>query len=171
MIKYQGTSQHSKEVFLNPGEFYFADQASRIRTVLGSCVAITLWHPRLKIGGMCHYMLPSRHKKHQQTVLDGRYADEAMALFILAIQNHHTLPIDYVVKLFGGGDQFPGYCQNRPISLPERNSQIGRQLLKQHGFSINAEHLGGTGHRHIIFDVDSGEILINYVAKPLEYLS
>ncbi len=48
------------EVFLQPGELYFGDGRTRVRTLLGSCVAIAVWHPRLRIGGLCHYMLPSR---------------------------------------------------------------------------------------------------------------
>ena len=40
------------EIFLHPGEFYFGDRHTRIRTLLGSCVSIILWHPRLLIGGM-----------------------------------------------------------------------------------------------------------------------
>ena len=30
-----------------------------LRTILGSCVGICLYDPELKIGGMCHIMLPS----------------------------------------------------------------------------------------------------------------
>lgn len=47
------------EVVLKPGDFYFGGGATRISTLLGSCVSMTLWHPRRKIGGMCHYMLPA----------------------------------------------------------------------------------------------------------------
>jgi len=36
------------EIFLHQGEVYFGDRDTRIRTVLGSCVAITMWHPELK---------------------------------------------------------------------------------------------------------------------------
>src|SRR5439155_18563598 len=42
------------EIFLQPGEWYFGDADTRIRTLLGSCVAITMWHPRRCLGGMCH---------------------------------------------------------------------------------------------------------------------
>ncbi|MBL8511280.1 MAG: chemotaxis protein CheD, partial [Betaproteobacteria bacterium] len=48
------------DIFLQPGEFYFGDADTRIRTLLGSCVSITMWHPTRRIGGMCHYMLPTR---------------------------------------------------------------------------------------------------------------
>ena len=51
------------------------------RTLLGSCVSISLWHPRRKIGGMCHYMLPSRGGC-EASAPDGRYADEVIALML-----------------------------------------------------------------------------------------
>jgi chemotaxis protein CheD len=35
-------------------------RAFSIRTVLGSCVSITLWHPVKRVGGMCHFLLPTR---------------------------------------------------------------------------------------------------------------
>jgi Chemotaxis protein; stimulates methylation of MCP proteins len=48
------------EIFLQPGDWYFGDRDTRIRTLLGSCIAITIWHPRLLVGGMCHFLLPGR---------------------------------------------------------------------------------------------------------------
>lgn len=44
-------SRHAMEVFLLPGELWFDDDETRIRTILGPCVAVTLWHPARKIGG------------------------------------------------------------------------------------------------------------------------
>jgi len=48
------------EIFLGPGDLFFGDRDTRIRTLLGSCVAVTLWHPRAKLGGMCHFVVPTR---------------------------------------------------------------------------------------------------------------
>ena len=68
-----------REVFLQPGGFYFGGGRTRISTLLGSCISITLWHPARRIGGMCHFMLPTRGQP-AGAPLDGRYADEALAL-------------------------------------------------------------------------------------------
>jgi chemotaxis protein CheD len=152
------------EVFLQPGEFYFGDRETRIRTLLGSCVAITLWHPGLRIGGMCHYMLPMRHGNHRRTGLDGRYADDAIALFMRELENTGSRPADYEVKMFGGGDQFTVRAPVAPIHVSDGNIDVGRHLLKQNGFKVKAEHLGGTGHRNVIFDVWSGQAWIQHVA-------
>ncbi len=154
-----------KDIFLQPGEFYFGDRNTRIRTLLGSCVAITLWHPRLKIGGMCHYLLPIRRGLLQSSESAARYADDAIKLFMDELDQTRTWSRDYEVKMFGGGDQFPEHHNTGIERVHNSNVEIGRHLLTQYGFIINAEHLGGTGHRNIIFDVWSGQVWVQHVAK------
>lgn len=153
------------DIFLQPGEFYFGDKETRIRTLLGSCVAITLWNPRLQIGGMCHYLLPMRPDDDSTPDLDGRYADSVIALFMQELNKSGTFPADYEVKMFGGGNQFSNQEQKHAMAIPEKNIQAGRRLLKQHGFNITAEHLGGHGHRNVIFDIWSGQVWVKYVAN------
>ncbi|ANE57281.1 MULTISPECIES: chemotaxis protein CheD [Methylomonas] len=156
------------EIFLQPGELYFGDRETRIRTVLGSCVAITLWHPSLYIGGMCHFMLPGSRRRQRATQFDGRYADEALLMFMQELRKSNTSPKDYEVKMFGGGDQFPGQSKPDRISVPDSNVIAGRELLAHHGFKLKAEHLGGTGHRNVIFDLWSGHVWMRHVSKGLE---
>ncbi|WP_446812211.1 chemotaxis protein CheD (plasmid) [Methylomonas sp. 2BW1-5-20] len=160
------------DIFLQPGEFYFGDRETRIRTLLGSCVAITLWHPRLRIGGMCHYLLPMRRGKSERAEQpDGRYAEEAMILFLRELDLSASWPADYEVKMFGGGNQFPStilsVAQEKTslISVSDNNIHFGRGLLKRHGFRLIAEHLGGNGHRKLVFDVWSGHVWIQHFAK------
>ncbi len=70
------------EVVLKIGQFYFGSGRTKIRTLLGSCVSIAMWHPRLKIGGMCHYMLPHRGMgETASSAAQGNYADEVMQMF------------------------------------------------------------------------------------------
>lgn len=157
------------EIFLHPGDVYFGDQSTRIRTVLGSCVAITLWHPRKKIGGMCHYMLARRMGRHG-VELDGRYADEALQILLREINAVGGNPREYQVKLFGGGNMFARTQPSAPSSAPSsRYKQInvaddnvlaGKVLLARHGFAISAEQLGGHGHRQVIFEISSGDVWV-----------
>jgi chemotaxis protein CheD len=160
------------EIFLQPGEFYFGDRHTRIRTILGSCVSITMWHPTLLIGGMCHYMLASNERRRIGQ-LNGKYGEDAIMMFLEQAVRHDTDPKDYVFKIFGGGSMFPAHdghwpCATRPCAevidgchnVACRNANIGRALLKHHGLPIAAEHLGGTGHRNVIFDVWSGQVWV-----------
>ncbi len=152
---------HVVEIFLQPGEIYFGDRDTRIRTLLGSCVAVVMWHPKLLIGGMCHYMLPGRPGgKCEQ--LDGRYADEAMALMVREIGNAGTQPGDYQVKLFGGGHMFSAQKRVGKDHIGAKNVEMARLLVQQHGFEICSEHMGGVGHRNIFFDIWNGHVWVRH---------
>lgn len=151
------------DIFLTPGEFYFGDQDTRIRTVLGSCIAITLWHPLRRIGGMCHFMLPTRGGKHGAT-LDGRYGDEAMHLFLKEIKRTRSAPGEYEVKLFGGGNMFPSTRHHSTLHVGRRNIETGLHCLQNHKFRIKAQHLAGHGHRNIVFELWSGDVWVKHVA-------
>lgn len=149
------------DIFLQPGEFYFGNASTRIRTLLGSCVAITLWHPTRLVGGMCHYMLPSRHKPGSQ--LDGKYAEEAMELFLLEAARHSTQLEEYQVKLFGGGTMFPGYGKKTAsATVADNNVAAAHRLVARHCLQLSAEDLGRSGHRNVIFDIRSGHVWVRH---------
>lgn len=154
---------HVIEIFLMPGEFYFGDRETRIRTLLGSCVAITLWHPRHLIGGMCHFMLPSRNGKPAADP-DGRYADEAIELFLREMGNAGTKPGEYHAKLFGGGNMFsaPSRLGKACKDVACRNVLAARELLGRQGIKIMAEHVGDRGHRNVVFDIWSGHVWLRH---------
>lgn len=150
---------HVIEVFLQPGEWYFGDRQTRMRTLLGSCVSITLWHPKLLIGGMCHYMLPGRAARGQAGP-DGKYADEAFWLLLREIEKSGTALHEYEVKLFGGGNMFPSLKRCSQEHIGRKNAAFGKQLLGTHGVRLKSSDVGGIGHRTIIFDLWSGHVWV-----------
>ena len=158
------SDNYEKDIFLQPGELHFGQHDTRIRTLLGSCIAITLWHPAKRIGGMCHYMLPEKLSTNT-SALDGRYAKDVLQLFMKELEKNGTFPYQYEVKIIGGGSQFPSQGES---GVPDRNIDIGRQLLAKYGFSIKVEHLGGQGHRSVIFDVSNGDVWIKHVEERLD---
>ncbi|MBA1275335.1 chemotaxis protein CheD [Stutzerimonas azotifigens] len=147
------------EIFLQPGELYFGDRSTRIRTLLGSCVSLVLWHPEKELGGMSHFMLPTRRQECSKG-LDGRYGDEAIALLLEEIKRSKTRPQDYSLRLFGGGNMFPSLGRDSDRHIGERNIQAARSLIRDHGLQCHGEDVGGTGHRNLIFDIWSGRVAI-----------
>ena len=153
------------EIFLQPGDHYFGDQGTRIRTVLGSCVSITFWHPQLFVGGMCHYMLPHREMERRESAgphPDGRYADEAMLLLMHEMDAVGVPHREYQVKMFGGGNMFPATNKQKDTRIGQRNIEMAKLLVGKHGFICVAEHLGGIGHRNVIFDVWNGDVWVRH---------
>jgi chemotaxis protein CheD len=149
------------EIFLQPGELYFGDRHIRIRTLLGSCVSLVFWHPRRQIGGMCHYLLPSR--KRPVKALDGRYGDEAIALMLREIRAAGAEPRDFHVRLFGGGNMFPGVSRPRANPVGSKNVQAARTLLHAYQLVVRDEHVEGEGHRSLVFDIWNGHVSLKHL--------
>lgn len=164
----QGNRLHvRKKIILHAGGYCFDQAGTQIHTLLGSCVAITLWHPTLLIGGMCHYALPfnaSGNKKHK---LDSRYADDCMALFERSAARHGTHPVDYQAKVFGGGnmyERFPGggMDMEERQRVGEKNARAAFELLSAAGVTIMVAHVGEFGYRRIVFDITTGDVWVRF---------
>ncbi|HET8707446.1 MAG TPA: chemotaxis protein CheD, partial [Pseudomonadales bacterium] len=150
---------HQQEIFLHPGEVFFGERKYRIHTLLGSCVALTVWHPVRRVGGMCHCLLP-RPAEHRldPAKLDGRYACDAIELLLKKMRDFNTRKGEYQVKLFGGAHVNAG----TNLEVGVRNIEAARQLVKAVGLVIGSEHVGGKGHRRIIFDISTGDVWLKH---------
>ncbi|MCP5156428.1 MAG: chemotaxis protein CheD [Ectothiorhodospiraceae bacterium] len=156
----RATAGHVKRVFLHPGEVHFDDGEAQLHTVLGSCVAITLWHPGRRIGGMCHYVLPVRVGTRLGP-LDGRYADEAMEMLVAAAQARDTAIGEYQAKIFGGADVL-ALTSSTNETVGERNVAAALRLLDHHRVPLLVAHVGESGHRRIFLDVASGDVWVRH---------
>lgn len=158
-----------REVFLQPGEFHFSnDPDTRIRTLLGSCVAMTMWHPRRRLGAMCHYLLPTRGSRRKEK-LDGRFGDEAYLMFLHEAIRHCSDPNEYEIKLFGGGNMFPTVKKSAQPAIGEQNITAGLELLALHGQQVKAQHVGGKGHRVVMLDLWDGNVWMKHQETPVTY--
>ena len=146
--------------FLLPGDWYFGMGGS-IRTLLGSCVAVTFWHPLLHLGGMCHFVLPTSGKKRGAT-LDGRYGDEAIEALLQSAQRATPRLLEYRIGLYGGGRMFAVAGRDDAHDIGQRNIEAARQLLARVNLPICATHCGGSGHRNICLDLDSGIVAVRH---------
>ena len=154
------------EIYLHPGDFHFAQAPGHIGTLLGSCVAITVWHPRHHFGGMCHILLPGRQRPAGSPP-DGRYADEAVERFALELHIRRVTPDECQIKLFGGGRMFSGKA-TAGMNIGQRNIEATRRALDAHGFRVMTEHVGGTARRRLFFNLASGHVWLSAPeAKPI----
>lgn len=159
------------DIFLLPGGHHFGSGHTRIRTILGSCVSITMWHPQRRIGGMCHYMLARPPSKRKDGALDGRYGEDALKLFLAYAIRHGAKPQDFEFKLFGAASMFAasnGFCEGNVCgakaaacpNVPCVNAHSGRSMLARHGLNVVSEDLGGLESRSVIFEIATGEVLV-----------
>lgn len=145
------------EIFLHPGQYYFGDSDDRIGTLLGSCIAICLWHPILKIGGMCHFVLPE-NKGQKSTVPNGRYAVEAMELFRRSVRKCNTTMKEYHGLIYGGGNVVAALANPNEDSIGMRNAGVAMELLSADSVAIMVVDVGETWSRRISFEVSRGAV-------------
>ncbi len=156
------------DIFLKPGELFVADGGWRIRTLLGSCVSITLWDPLTRTGGMSHFLLPTRGAAVPTAEFDGRYGDEALQLIVDEFRRCGVAQHQCQAKIFGGGNMFPGHIRPGMVNVGQRNGEAARALLQAHGIPVVSESLFGVGHRQIIFDVSNGDVWSHQVRPTLQ---
>jgi chemotaxis protein CheD len=125
-----------------------------ISTLLGSCVAVCLWDPQLKVGGMNHFMLPSYQKSsnHEMDVLlCGDFCMEALINGMLA---RGARKARVQAKAFGGGAVISSLTG---VGIGERNAAFAKEWLAREKIPLLASDFCGTWSRKIIFDPRNGE--------------
>lgn len=152
------------DIVLQPGEYVVGEAGQRIRTVLGSCVSMTLWCGERRIGAMSHYMLAYR-TAHDEC--SGRYGEDALALMLAELARRGIDRMRCEAKVFGGGRMFGAESAGSHMDVGRRNGEAAHMLLQANGITLVSESLFGTGHREILFDIASGHVWCRQKRLPV----
>ncbi len=147
-----------EQLMLLPGQWHVGRHVANMRTLLGSCVAVILWHPQRRLGAMCHYLLPSRRRTPGMP-LEGRFGDEAMTLMAQALRRHQIPPQEFEAHLYGGADTLPDSLGTK-LNVGERNIEAGWALIEQHGYTLQAVDVGDNIPRTVSLCLRSGEVQV-----------
>lgn len=173
-IQLSGTS-----CFLHPGDCLYSSEAMTLKTVLGSCVAVTIWHGKTQSGGMCHFVLPEVPTGSMQHRPAGYYGDSAVKLLIAEAKKLNAHPGEFRVGVFGAICRSGEECGALSRKIGRRNVEMAKKLLAQNGFviaeKIVSEPVGylsvSLNLRDGRTDVNSGPLTdsnLNEIYTPLE---
>ena len=146
---------NSDKPFLLPGAIFAKDGDYIITTVLGSCIAVCLWDPRLKRGGMNHYKLPLWNG---DGLASPKFGNIAIVKLIESMLDMGCNQRELKAKVFGGGAVIRS--SSGFLNVGERNIEIARDVLAQEKIPIIASDVGGESSRKIIFNTQTGGILM-----------
>jgi chemotaxis protein CheD len=150
------SAKPGEQLMLMPGQMHFGRQVASLRTLLGSCVAVTLWHPAKRLGGMCHFLLPSRQRRPGDP-LEGKYGDEALEVMVARLRAGGTDPREFEAHLYGGADTMPEGTGVK-FNVGERNIEQGWQLIDHYGFQLQGVDVGEDVPRTVTLNFADGGV-------------
>ncbi|MDR3750028.1 MAG: chemotaxis protein CheD [Terracidiphilus sp.] len=147
------------EVYLQPGQSHLVRHPAILRTLLGSCVGIAFRAPRVGAGALCHPMLPNSPAGLSRDA-GSRYVDFAIRDLARQFDALDARRSEVEVKLFGGGDVLAIACDASRPTVGRLNCEVALRVLKEEGFSVTASSLGGNCGVNILFNTETGEVLL-----------
>lgn len=159
------------EVYLLPGELHVAREPAIIRTILGSCVGVTLWSERLGVGALCHSLLP-RHPENASANSrlslqhSRRYLDFSIRDMARQFDQLGAVRSEVQVKLFGGADVLlVGNAASSKPTVGKMNCEAALEVVKSEGLAVVASSLGGTTGLSIRFNTMTGVVLLKRLPR------
>jgi chemotaxis protein CheD len=129
---------------------------------LGSCIAMCVWDPATKSGGMAHMLLPTCRHRNDIASPPSKYVDSGAPQLINRMLKQGSVREDLIVKITGGARMLsiPGLSQ---LDIGQRNIAEIKSVMQREKLPILGEDLGGTWGRSVYFFLDSGRITVKVV--------
>jgi chemotaxis protein CheD len=142
--------------------------ATILTYALGSCIALVLYDPGAKIGGMLHFMLPSSQQDSQRAhSKPAMYADTGFSLLFAELEKFGANPRRLVAHLAGGGQILESHAA---LNIGKRNQIAAKSLLWKAGILVQSESVGGAVTRSIGLQLATGQIWLKQseTSRPSE---
>jgi len=135
---------------------------------LGSCIAVVVYDPVAKVGGLLHFMLPD-------STLDAGKAKDAPAMFAdtgipLLFKSCYNLGAEkkrMVVKVAGGASILD---ESNFFRIGQKNIMAMRKLFWNNNVLIDAEDTGKNINRTVRIDLGTGKVFIKRAGGQMEEL-
>jgi chemotaxis protein CheD len=155
-------------VYLKPGELCISHQPMKVTTVLGSCVAATMFHQKLGIGAICHAMQPvCRYESpscHADCAEKNKYVSCVISVMIERLKRLSVNVGELEVKLFGGAIMLGNKArEDRQKTIGQQNIEAALRAFETKGIHLRIAEVGGEYGRKIIFNSKTGEVLLKRI--------
>jgi len=135
---------------------------------IGSCLVITLYDPKHKIGALAHTMLYARRlsfevysqkderRKTNPESPDTKYADTAIDEMLKRIETLGAKRENIEAKLIGGANMFSAFESD----FGKENVSRAKEKLKKAGIVIVGECVGGSQGRSVEMSIATGIVTV-----------
>jgi chemotaxis protein CheD len=156
----QSLTQSPTIALVGMGQIAAARAPNLIRCVLGSCIGVSLFHARSRVGVMAHVVLANSAGR---TDAPGKYADTAVPRMIELLLEHGGALSGATAKIAGGASMFGA---SGPFKIGSANTEAVLQALAKAGIRVTAKHVGEQRGRRVTLDCSNGELTIEVANSP-----
>ena len=135
---------------------------------LGSCIALAIYDPVARLGGLVHFMLPESaidpDKARQNPWM---FADTGIPLLFRKAYEMGAEKRRLVVRAAGGAQLMD---ERGIFNIGKRNCLAMRKLLWRAGVMLQEEAVGGSVSRNLRLEVNSGKLWLKAGIRPEQEL-
>jgi chemotaxis protein CheD len=136
---------------------------------LGSCVAILLYDPVARVGGLAHILLPSQALSRTDQNA-AKFPQTAIPHLVDLMAREGASPRRLTGRLVGGASMFASLAAPGTIQMGERNIVACRQVLHSQGIPLVGEAVGGDYGRTVKLRIADGQVDVFTVAHGVHSL-
>lgn len=129
---------------------------------LGSCVAVILYDPILRMGGIVHILLP---KAPHNCDSAEKYADTGTKKLVSELIAKGASKSRLVAKIVGGAQMFPSLSL-AVSDIGRHNTEEARRILKELGIKLVSEDTSGNRGRSAYLNTENGMVTIETAFSP-----
>lgn len=146
------------DYYLHSGEVLFSTEACTVKTLLGSCVGVAIHDPLLRIGGLCHYLLPEANDEPAST----KYGDVALPFLLKKFLKAGSAIKDLRVWVAGGALLLDA---QEIFFVGDRNAEFAEKWLEKLKLRVISNETRGYRGRKLIFQPCTGIVSIDFLSN------
>ncbi|RLB90614.1 MAG: chemotaxis protein CheD [Deltaproteobacteria bacterium] len=136
-----------------------------ITYALGSCIAVVVYDPMVKVGGLLHFMLPdSKLHSNKAGATSGMFADTGIPLLFKSCYGLGAEKKHMIVKVAGGASILDN---SNYFRIGQKNITALRKIFWKNNMLIDNEDTGGTHNRTVSLDISTGKVIVKNPSRIL----
>jgi chemotaxis protein CheD len=125
---------------------------------LGSCIAVAVYDPQVKVGGLLHYMLPdSTLDSEKAREHPGMFADTGIPLLFKSCYKFGAEKRRMIIRIAGGARIMD---DTNYFRIGQKNLTALRKIFWKNNVLINAEDIGENFNRTVRLEISTGRFLV-----------
>ena len=131
---------------------------------LGSCIAVSIYDPVARVGGLLHFMLPESSLDKQKALeRPFMFADTGIPALFKSAYAAGAEKKRLIVRVIGGAQVLDS---EGVFNIGKRNYLACKKILWSAGVLIDAEEVGGSISRTVRLDLANGKLYCRGSADP-----